>query len=155
MSRTPRAALILTILAVAVPLSACGGSSTSTAADSGATGAGPGGTPTQGGTIYYAHDLEVPCLPGRWVEEAYIERQYADSLVSQVSSGKIVPWLATSWSVSSDQLTWTFHLKPGVKFSDGTPLNAQAVVDNFNWWLNPKAGNSTVAAIHRRLLPVG
>ena len=38
-------------------------------------------------------------------------------------------------------LTYTFHLKPGVKFTDGTPLNAQAVVDNFDYWTNPKTGN--------------
>ena len=37
------------------------------------------------------------------------------------------PWLAVSHEISSDQLTWTFHLRPGVKFSDGKPLTAADV----------------------------
>jgi peptide/nickel transport system substrate-binding protein len=37
------------------------------------------------------------------------------------------PWLATSWETSADGLTWTFHLRQGVTFHDGTPFNAQAV----------------------------
>lgn len=85
-------------------------------------------------------------MRGGWVQEAYVERQYADSLVSQVSSGKIVPWLATRWTISPDRRTYTFHLKSGVKFTDGTPLNAQAVVDNFEDWTNPKTANGDVDA---------
>ena len=61
--------------------------------------------------------------------------------MTEASNGSIKPWLATSWTVSKDGLTYTFTLKPGVKFTDGTPLNAQAVVDNFNYW--EKGGNST------------
>lgn len=41
------------------------------------------------------------------------------------------PSLAKSWEVSSDGLEYTFHLQPGVKFSDGTPFNAEAVKWNF------------------------
>lgn len=104
-------------------------------------------TPVYGGTIYYDHYLEPQCLEGGSVQEAYIERQVADSLVSETSSGSVVPWLATSWSVSANQLVYTFHLKAGVKFSDGTPLNAAAVVKNFEWWLNPQTENGDVAAL--------
>jgi len=39
----------------------------------------------------------------------------------------IVPWLAESWSVSDDHLTWTFKIKDGVKFSNGDALTADAV----------------------------
>jgi peptide/nickel transport system substrate-binding protein len=137
--------LALALLLSSLALSACGGSSSSNSSQS-SSAAASSSAPVQGGTVYYAHNLEVPCLQGGWVEEAYIERQYTDSLVSQASSGHIVPWLATSWSVSANQLTWTFHLKPGVRFSDGTPLNAQAVAENFDFWTNPKGGNSDVAA---------
>jgi peptide/nickel transport system substrate-binding protein len=42
------------------------------------------------------------------------------------NSRKIVPLLATSWSESTDGLTYTFHLRRGVRFSDGTPFNAVA-----------------------------
>lgn len=44
---------------------------------------------------------------------------------------RIEPALATSWRTSSDGLTWTFQLRPGVKFHDGTPFNATAVKFNF------------------------
>ena len=39
----------------------------------------------------------------------------------------IVPWLAESWSVSDDHLTWNFKIKDGVKFSNGDDLTAEAV----------------------------
>jgi ABC-type transport system substrate-binding protein/ABC-type branched-subunit amino acid transport system substrate-binding protein len=46
-----------------------------------------------------------------------------------------VPKLATSWEASDDGLEWTFHLREGVTFHDGTPFNADAVVFNFErWW---------------------
>ncbi len=47
---------------------------------------------------------------------------------------QIQPLLATSWTASANGLTWTFNLRGGVKFSDGTPFNAAAVCFNFNRW---------------------
>jgi peptide/nickel transport system substrate-binding protein len=47
------------------------------------------------------------------------------------NSHKIVPALAESWSMSPDGLTWTFKLRRGVKFHDGMPVNADAVVFSF------------------------
>lgn len=106
-----------------------------------AAGGGGGGTIVQGGTIVYGHEQEPPCLYGGWLQQAYIDRNILDSLVTEASNGSIEPWLATSWTVSGNGLVYTFHLKPGVKFTDGTPLNAQAVAYNFNYW--EKGGNST------------
>ena len=48
----------------------------------------------------------------------------------------IVPGLAESWTLSSDGLTYTFKIRSGVKFSDGTDLDAAAVKFNFDRWLN-------------------
>ncbi|AIM17236.1 ABC transporter substrate-binding protein [Neobacillus sedimentimangrovi] len=48
----------------------------------------------------------------------------------------INPGLAEKWEVSEDGLTYTFHLRKGVKFHDGTDFNADAVVFNFNRWMN-------------------
>jgi ABC-type transport system substrate-binding protein len=50
-----------------------------------------------------------------------------DRLVNLDQDTNVVPGLATSWSVSSDGLTWTFKLRTGHRFHDGTPVNADAV----------------------------
>lgn len=51
----------------------------------------------------------------------------------------IHPGLAKSWTVSKDGLTYTFKLQEGVKFQDGTDFNADAVVFNFDRWMNGDA----------------
>ena len=99
------------------------------------------GTKVAGGTIVYGHEQEPPCLFGGWLQQAYIDRNILDSIVTEADDGSIKPWLATSWTVSNDGLTYDFTLKAGVKFTDGTPLDAQAIADNFAYW--EKGGNST------------
>lgn len=49
------------------------------------------------------------------------------SLVTRDESGKPIPELAERWDTSDDGLTYTFHLRPNLKFSDGTPLTADDV----------------------------
>jgi peptide/nickel transport system substrate-binding protein len=49
---------------------------------------------------------------------------------------KVKPRLATKWSSSRDGKTWTFTLRRGVKFHDGTAFNSSAVCANFNRWYN-------------------
>ncbi|MBD1380503.1 ABC transporter substrate-binding protein [Metabacillus arenae] len=46
------------------------------------------------------------------------------------------PGLAEKWDISEDGLTYTFHLRQGVKFHDSTDFNAEAVVFNFERWMN-------------------
>ncbi len=48
----------------------------------------------------------------------------------------IIPMLATSWDISKDNKTYTFHLREGVTFTDGTPFNAEAVCFNLARWVN-------------------
>jgi len=54
---------------------------------------------------------------------------------------ELQPGLATEWENSDDGLVYTFKLREGVKFHDGTDFNAEAVVYNFNRW---KEGNKDV-----------
>src|SRR5688572_20529107 len=62
-----------------------------------------------------------------------VTRQIFETLVAfEPGSLRIVPKLAESWSVSSDGLAWTFVLRRGVKFHDGTDLDASAVALNFD-----------------------
>ncbi len=49
----------------------------------------------------------------------------------------VEPSLATSWSSSADGRMWTFHLRRGVRFQDGTPFDANAVKFNFDRWRDP------------------
>jgi len=60
-----------------------------------------------------------------------IDNVYEGLVEYQPGSTKIVGLLAKSWDISDDGLTYTFHLVAGVKFHDGTPLNAAAVVKSF------------------------
>jgi peptide/nickel transport system substrate-binding protein len=62
-----------------------------------------------------------------------VTRQIFETLVDYEPGGfKVVPKLAESWSLSSDGRSWTFTLRRGVKFHDGTELDAAAVVLNFD-----------------------
>jgi len=60
---------------------------------------------------------------------------------------QVQPQLASTWNQSSDGLTWTFNLRPNLKFSDGTPLTASDVAYSLNRALTP-ATKSTVAPIY-------
>jgi peptide/nickel transport system substrate-binding protein len=135
------AAVATSALIASAALAACSASGGASLAANRGGASASGGTPVKGGTIVYGGEQEPPCLAGGWVQQAYIDRNILDSLVTEASNGSIKPWLATSWTVSPDGVTYNFTLKPGVKFTDGTPLNAQAVVDNFTFW--EKGGNST------------
>jgi peptide/nickel transport system substrate-binding protein len=52
-----------------------------------------------------------------------------DRLVEQDADQSYKPHLATSWEESPDGMTWTFNLRAGVMFQDGTPFNAQSIAD--------------------------
>ena len=97
------------------------------------------GKPQSGGIIRYGHFQEPPCLSGGWVQQWYLQRQFSDNLVARAEDGRILPWLATAWTISDDRKTYTFQIKPDVRFTDGTSLDAQAVVDNINGWLSDNA----------------
>ena len=70
-------------------------------------------------------------------ESARVINQVVEGLVRlEGTSTKPIPWLAESWETADSQ-TWTFHLRQGVKFHDGTDFNAEAVKWNFDRWMNP------------------
>ena len=52
------------------------------------------------------------------------------------STTNVIPGLAESWTTSDDGKVWTFKLRSGAKFHDGTDFNADAVVKNFDYWQN-------------------
>lgn len=65
-----------------------------------------------------------------------------EGLVRVDREGNIVPALAESWEVSEDGLTWTFTLREGVIFHDGTPFGPEHVVAKFERALDPDSGHT-------------
>jgi peptide/nickel transport system substrate-binding protein len=68
----------------------------------------------------------------------YVVQNVTETLVGLApgSMSKLVPVLATGWTVSPDGLSYTFTLRQGVKFHDGTDFNADAVKFNYNRWID-------------------
>ncbi|SEF00798.1 peptide/nickel transport system substrate-binding protein [Streptomyces sp. 3213] len=127
-SRTTRRAATAALLTTSFLLTACG-------SGGGGSDAG-GGRARSGGTLTFAVGSDAGCVDPQQVasnDTIYSVRQIVDSLTDQdPATGKIVPWLAKSWDISSDATTFTFHLRSGVTFSDGSKLTAQVVKDNFD-----------------------
>jgi ABC-type transport system substrate-binding protein len=85
---------------------------------------------TSGGTVVYAAGADPDNLDPANAESnpsEAVNRMMYENLARFDEKLKIVPGLATKWEQSKDGLTWTFFLRKGVKFHDGTPFNAVAV----------------------------
>src|SRR5579859_7894485 len=80
-------------------------------------------------------------------ESGIILKAAYDTLVTFPADNvnKILPHLATSWTISSDGLTYTFTLKDGVHFSSGNPMTASDAVFSFNRMKNIKGNPSFLA----------
>ena len=71
------------------------------------------------------------------VESQRVTRQILEGLVGvDQTTGEPTPLLATEWTESADGMSYTFTLRPGIKFHDGSPFNADAVRTNFERWFN-------------------
>lgn len=76
----------------------------------------------------------------------WLGRILYDCLVYQDEQGKVSPWLARSWEISADGLTYTFHLRDDVSFSDGSKFNAEAVRVNLEHMRDPATKSPLAAA---------
>lgn len=71
-------------------------------------------------------------------ESVKVAEQIFENLVAYTDGGsEIVPELAESWETSADGLDWTFHLRSGVTFHDGSPFDADSVVFTFQRFIDP------------------
>lgn len=108
-----------------------------------AAGASPGsssgsGEPRQGGDLTFLIDTLGPT----WVPNASSISSYqgqvwghvTDKLIYVDGDGTLSPWVAESWEQNDAATEFTIHLKDGVTFSDGSPLDAAAVVANIDIW---------------------
>ncbi|MCC6021935.1 MAG: ABC transporter substrate-binding protein [Desulfurococcaceae archaeon] len=64
-------------------------------------------------------------------------RHCYETLVWFDEKGNVIPWLAEKWEVSPDGKVYTFYIRKGVKFHDGSELDAYVVKANFDRWLDP------------------
>ncbi len=145
------------IAAAAVTFAACGGTTATQtpASEAPPASAEPGqsaapetpaaGTPKEGGTFVVALSGDINRTDPSLVDDAnstYVASQVIETLVTLKpgTGDEIIPALASEWGVSDDGLQYTFKIREGVKFHDGTDLNAEAVKANFDRWINiPKA----------------
>lgn len=70
--------------------------------------------------------------PHLYAGEMYAQNILYDGLIDMVEGGKFQGALAKSWDISPDGLTYTFHIREGVKFSDGEICDANAIKANFD-----------------------
>ncbi len=97
---------------------------------------------TPGGELVMAYDQAVADTLNQHRSNFTVSRMVArhvlDNLVAvNPADGSVNPWLAESWEISPDGLQYTFKLRQGVVFHDGTPFNAQAVKRNFDETMDP------------------
>src|SRR3954462_14952009 len=115
-----RLALPLAALIVLVVASTAGGASSS-------------------GTLVFAGASDPTYLDPALVSDGesfrVTEEMFEGLIALKPGTTKVVPALATSWKLTGGK-TWTFNLRKGVKFHDGTPWNAAAACYNFNRWYN-------------------
>ena len=157
MSQLRAGALLAAGLTATLALAGCSAASDPSSTPSATTAAAA--TPVEGGTYIHAFSavgpitsLDPPTLI--FHEALQTVRTLTSGLVDQdPKTGKIVPWVATSWKINSNSTVFTFHLKPGATFSDGTPIHASAVKANFDRdkGLGPKAVGAAPA--HRESQP--
>jgi peptide/nickel transport system substrate-binding protein len=128
---------------------------------SGTSGSSPGanpavdqevaGCPASGGTLTVDLDETVlPDLDPSYTPQAAayrVIRGVFDSLVYEGSNGTFSPWLASSWTVNSSDTSYTFTIRKGVTFSDGTPLNAASVKYTFDRIESPAEGSLFAIAL--------
>lgn len=106
----------------------------------GCAGAGPrdapsdDATPAAGGNVTIAIGSDQGCVDPQQVgtnDSIAIARQTVASLTWQdPKTGAIQPWLATRWSVNDDATSFTFRLRKGATYADGTPIDAASVKAN-------------------------
>jgi 4-phytase/acid phosphatase/peptide/nickel transport system substrate-binding protein len=104
--------------------------------------AGPASAQKQGGSITVGLEADIPGFDPLKVgvfDTAALTAAAAlfETLTYLDDKGDPKPKLALSWMPSEDFKTWTFKLRPGVKFHDGTPFNAEAYKANFDRQKDP------------------
>jgi peptide/nickel transport system substrate-binding protein len=109
----------------------------------------PAGTPEFGGSLRIVSQASVATLDGYWTQ-AYVTAAVASHIWEQPFGWAYdlteQPQMVSDWSLSSDNLTYTFNLRPGLKFHDNTDVTANDVVVSLTRWLG---GQDAAAGLMR------
>ena len=127
------------VSAAALGLAACGGSKSGSTATSGSTaGSTAGGVNTAGFTVQYGSNPETldPALNSA-VDGGNTVITVFETLLIINENNEAVPGQAESWTTSEDGLTWTFTMRDGLKWSDGSELNAKDFEYSFKRMADP------------------
>jgi peptide/nickel transport system substrate-binding protein len=124
MVRRMRSAVALLAVAIAATAAMAGSASAS--------------TPKEGGNLTFL----IQEFPTGWVSsessissyEGNLWGEITDKLVYVNAQGQVTPWVLSSWQSEDKATKYILHIKPGITFSDGEKMNAQAVIDNLNIW---------------------
>jgi len=111
----------------------------------------------KGGVLKFGMVVQEMADPGTysWTQKSIVARHIIEYLVETGPDNITRPNLAESWEASDDLKTWTFHLRKGVKWSNGDDFNADDVVFNFTRWLDPKTGSSNLGLFDAMLEETG
>jgi peptide/nickel transport system substrate-binding protein len=111
----------------------------------------------KGGVLKFGMVVQEMADPATysWTQKSVVARHIIEYLVETGPDNITRPNLANSWEASDDLKTWTFHLRKGVKWSNGDDFNADDVVFNFTRWLDPKTGSSNLGLFDAMLKETG
>lgn len=131
------------VVAAVAALSLLAGCSTTTGGDEpAASGTATGGDLTVAGT-YPIESIDPHSLTGGGsTGTQLVDREIFSRLTKFDAKGKLAGDLATSWKPGADTSEWTFQLRKGVVFSDGSPLTATDVVDSFTRMMTINGANA-------------
>jgi peptide/nickel transport system substrate-binding protein len=139
-------------------LAACGNANSNSSSSSSATSSAAG-TPTKGGTLKLATQAPAAAVNPLTVADAgglCMLAQAGEFLAFDNNMlGRLQPMLATSWAPSKGGAVWTFKLRQGVKFHDGSPLTADDVVYTIKQLADPKNASNALSTFAGVLTPVG
>jgi peptide/nickel transport system substrate-binding protein len=136
-----RPALLAVAFALAIALATCNSPSTNQASKNPSPPASPVAAP-QRTLVFGSVGAPVNLEPGNITDNnsTYVQTQIYDRLVAfKPGTTDLEPSLASEWNAADGGKVWTFKLRSGVKFHDGTDFDAEAVKFNVERWWNPNS----------------
>ena len=147
----------LSVPTMGVILAACGGANNSSSSPSGAAAA----PAKRGGVLRVANQVPAAAVNPLTVTDGggiVMLCQTGEFLINDATGRggtPLQPALALSWSPNTSGTVWTFKLRPGVKFHDGTPMTADDVVYTYQQQVDPKNASNALSAFSGILGPSG